>query len=310
MNRYLIYFSYIGTRFKGVQKQYDKGVPLFKNETIQSLLESALLQLKRKPLNIPVVYPASRTDQGVHALCTAAHVDLEFYNGQKPIYHIIHAMNKFFKVENHDIRVLNVQLVPDTFSARYSAIRKTYLYRFAVVKPDALPHVPYKSTVFPTPIIEKDRCYFIQNPKFDISLAKEAANLFIGKKDFRAFMGKSLNPEIVTQRSIEELTLTETSSLLPSTESKYYDFWQVTCRGKSFLYRQVRRTVGVLIAVAQKKISIPEVEAMFENPTKDSWNDKVAVVPPYGLYLQHVDYREEDLLCDVEIKKEIDIRSI
>lgn len=110
MNRYLIYFSYIGTRFKGVQKQYDKGVPLFKNETIQSLLESALLQLKRKPLNIPVVYPASRTDQGVHALCTAAHVDLEFYNGQKPIYHIIHAMNKFFKVENHDIRYLQCSL--------------------------------------------------------------------------------------------------------------------------------------------------------------------------------------------------------
>lgn len=86
MNRYLIYFSYIGTRFKydtflnhvfrsfclklvltfflssnrGVQKQYDKGIPLFKNETIQSLLESALLELKKKPLNIPVVYPASR----------------------------------------------------------------------------------------------------------------------------------------------------------------------------------------------------------------------------------------------------------
>lgn len=73
---------------------------------------------------------------------------------------------------------------------------------------------------------------------------------------------------------------------------------------------QVRRTVGVLIAVAQKRISISEVENMFENPTKDSWIEKVTVVPPYGLYLQQVEYREEDLLCDVEIKKEIDIRSI
>ena len=46
---------------------------------------------------------------------------------------------------------------------------------------------------------------------------------------------------------------------------------------------------------------------MFINPTKDSWNSKATVVPGHGLYLQNVEYKEEDLLCDVDSKREIDV---
>ena len=88
-----------------------------------------------------------------------------------------------------------------------------------------------------------------RNHEFNSSLAQEAANLFIGCKDFRAFMGKSLNPDVITQRSIEELTISKTSSLLPSEESNHYNFWQVTCTGKSFLFRQVNNEVFQVLLI-------------------------------------------------------------
>uniref|UniRef100_A0A0A9ZDQ7 tRNA pseudouridine synthase A n=1 Tax=Lygus hesperus TaxID=30085 RepID=A0A0A9ZDQ7_LYGHE len=143
MKRYLIYFSYLGTRFRGSQKQFNKGIPVCPTETVQSLLEFGLSQLK--PINQPVVYPASRTDQGVHALCTAAHVDLVFFNDHS-IYSIIKLLNTFFTKHDFDIRVLSVREVPNSFSARHSVLRKKYLYRFAVVNSHALPELPIKRT--------------------------------------------------------------------------------------------------------------------------------------------------------------------
>uniref|UniRef100_A0A146M7L6 tRNA pseudouridine synthase n=1 Tax=Lygus hesperus TaxID=30085 RepID=A0A146M7L6_LYGHE len=298
MKRYLIYFSYLGTRFRGSQKQFNKGIPVCPTETVQSLLEFGLSQLK--PINQPVVYPASRTDQGVHALCTAAHVDLVFFNDHS-IYSIIKLLNTFFTKHDFDIRVLSVREVPNSFSARHSVLRKKYLYRFAVVNSHALPELPIKKNVLPIPILEKDRCYFVPRSEFDAESAAEAASLFVGSKDFRAFMGRpSHQPnDIRTERSIESCELRKGLPLLSTPESSCFDFYEVACSGKSFLYRQVRRTVGVLIAVGLGRLTLDDVRGMFENPSKDSWNAKAVVVPGHGLYLTSVEYKEEDLFVEM-----------
>lgn len=59
------------------------------------------------------------------------------------------------------IRLVGAQIVPNEFSARACVKWRKYLYRLAVVKPD------YKDLyaerfVFPIPIIEENRCLFIQ----------------------------------------------------------------------------------------------------------------------------------------------------
>ncbi|KAK9501717.1 hypothetical protein O3M35_012392 [Rhynocoris fuscipes] len=297
MKRFLIYFSYIGTNFRGVQKQFSKGQPIYENETVQSVLEQGLKKLKKKPLNEPFVYPASRTDQGVHALCTAAHVDLEFEKDSVPVNLIISNLNSYFTRNNYDIRILSVRVVPDTFSARYCAVKKRYLYRFAVLKSGVLSDIPKRKLLLPLPIIEKDRCLFIFNPIFDSSLVQKTTSHFIGLKDFKAFMNRSSsNVNIVTERSIESLELNKGNPLITSNESDYYNFWEISCTGKSFLYKQVRRIVGALLAVGQGRLSAEDIKLMVNNPDNNPWSERATVVPGYGLYLTKIDYLEEDLL--------------
>lgn len=58
---------------------------------------------------------------------------------------------------------------------------------------------------------------------------------------------------------------------------------------------QVRRIVATLIAVAYSRITKKDVYEMLTIPSKYSWNSRIAVVPPYGLYLCKVNYDPNDL---------------
>jgi tRNA U38,U39,U40 pseudouridine synthase TruA len=48
--------------------------------------------------------------------------------------------------------------------------------------------------------------------------------------------------------------------------------------------------VGALISVAAGRISIEDIQYMLENPSEHSWNNRIIVVPPHGLYLTDVEY--------------------
>ena len=65
--RYLITFSYDGSKFKGYQKQ-----PRLK--TVQGEIEKALKELNKEPVSI---HASGRTDAGVHAFNQKAHFDLD-----------------------------------------------------------------------------------------------------------------------------------------------------------------------------------------------------------------------------------------
>jgi tRNA U38,U39,U40 pseudouridine synthase TruA len=54
--------------------------------------------------------------------------------------------------------------------------------------------------------------------------------------------------------------------------------------------------VGALISVAAGHISIEDIRYMLENPSKHSWNNRINVVPPYGLYLVGVEYDPQDIV--------------
>ena len=77
-------------------------------------------------------------------------------------------------------------------------------------------------------------------PTFDDSLVESATKIFIGTKDFTAFMSKAkLYPDKVKERHIESLVLQKGKPLAPLTpESEYFNFWEIACSGRSFLYKQ------------------------------------------------------------------------
>ena len=79
--------------------------------------------------------------------------------------------------------------------------------------------------------------------EFDVSRLKDAAALFPGTRDFRTFMGTRSKspPDIDTVKEMYSLDVTPGAPLLGAqcSSSSYYTFWNITCQGKSFLYRQV-----------------------------------------------------------------------
>ncbi|XP_066981430.1 tRNA pseudouridine synthase-like 1 isoform X3 [Macrobrachium rosenbergii] len=103
MRRFLLYISYCGTRFRGVQRQPNEELRKLPR-SVQGLLEEGLLSLY--PANTPHLYFSSRTDKGVHALSNTAHVDLcrktegLFYDPDV----ITGRLNKYLSHEGHDIR--------------------------------------------------------------------------------------------------------------------------------------------------------------------------------------------------------------
>ena len=112
--RYLITFSYDGSKFKGYQKQ-----PRLK--TVQSEIEHAL-----KTINNDVaidIHASGRTDAGVHALNQKAHFDLDMDITPEKLGRALNSLISDY------IYIKNVEIVDSSFHARFNVKAKEYIYR-------------------------------------------------------------------------------------------------------------------------------------------------------------------------------------
>lgn len=153
--RYLISFSYDGTKFHGFQRQNDV-------ENVQSTLESAL----NKYFNQPIVIKGSgRTDAGVHAMHQCAHFDINGKVTKKDI-------NNLNNILQNKIHIKDLKKVNDDFHARHSVRSKTYVYKINSGK------------------CRKDlEGYFYQiNKKLDYKNMKKASHIFVGTHNFKNFV--------------------------------------------------------------------------------------------------------------------------
>jgi len=153
LQRYLLHFSYQGTRFRGLQKTVKRPLmgPLTTEQssavyaadlaTVQGALEWALWE-NAKPVNkLAVIQASSRTDTGVHALCNTAHCDLA------PSY---------ISQKYPSPRVTRTVAVPPEFHARHLVSTRSYLYRLAVMPPSLqASHSPAFHPDFLTPELHK-----------------------------------------------------------------------------------------------------------------------------------------------------------
>ncbi|XP_043225304.1 tRNA pseudouridine synthase-like 1 [Amphibalanus amphitrite] len=302
MQRYLIFFSYIGTRFRGAQTQLPPNVlprvpgasrmgELEDRATVQGLFNVALKRFK--PLNTPVLVLSSRTDAGVHALSSSGHCDLlhprhELGAKYQPDF-IRNGLNRYFDKAKAEVSVHRVLPVPESVHARYSAAGREYLYRLGVVRDHAWPDGSDGRTVRAlTPIGERYRSYVVGG-EFCLARVRQCAALLSGEHDFRTFMGSQNRPQedVRTLRDLQ-IEITPGGTAVPSPD---IDFWNIHFRSQGFLFRQVRRTVGVLVSCGRGKMSLDDVRHMLENPDKGSWNSLAATAPPHGLYLSRVTYR-------------------
>lgn len=203
------------------------------------------------------VYGAGRTDQGVHALGQVAHLDVN--RNVKP--HLL--KNQLNDRLPYDIVVTFVQQAAPKFHARYDAVHRTYLYQISK-RPSAF---------------GKKMVWWVKD-SLDLSKMKEVSALFIGMKDCKNFAEKS-DEDKSTLVEISNIEIVESGELI-----------LIRVSGSHFLWKQVRRMVGVMVEAGRGKISVREVEAIFKKPS-----ELVArlTAPPSGLYLEKVCYAGDPL---------------
>ncbi|XP_027032297.2 tRNA pseudouridine synthase-like 1 isoform X3 [Tachysurus fulvidraco] len=71
-------------------------------------------------------------------------------------------------------------------------------------------------------------------------------------------------------------------------------FWELTFKSRSFLYKQVRRMVGALVAVGRGKLSVSQIHDLLDSRDTMAYPQNMTA-PPYGLFLINVEYKDSDL---------------
>src|SRR2546423_11014061 len=161
---YRLLIQYDGANFHGWQFQSDL-------RTVQGELTRALSLLDNREVTI---HGSGRTDAGVHAEGQVASVHLQRdFTARK----LGNAINGNL---DGDVRVLFVDIVPDDFHARYSAIGKTYRYRVI--------HGPVMSPFWSRYAIQESR-------PLDIDRIKTCVKSFLGEHDWTAFCSAQSDSE-------------------------------------------------------------------------------------------------------------------
>ncbi|XP_037346636.1 tRNA pseudouridine synthase-like 1 [Pungitius pungitius] len=275
--RYLIFFQYIGKKYRGAVKAPSgwKGV--------QDHLEDAIGKLK--PLNAVSLSVSSRTDTGVNALSNSAHFDLQRRKDKPPFdaETLVEALN--FNLGAEQIRITRAHRVPDDFHARFRAQSRTYVYRIAL-------GISHNSKL---PLTEWDLCWGLPDQELDVGAMREAAALLVGTQDFSSFRAVSTDLHIISPlKTLNVATVEPGSSFVSAHFHREIPFWELTFTARSFLYKQVRRMTGALVAVGRRQLSVPQLQEVLE--ARDSLSyPRGIVAPARGLFLTRVDYKESDL---------------
>lgn len=154
--RYLITFSYDGSKYYGYQKQPNK-------ITVQGEIERVLTQINSN--NDVSVSASGRTDSGVHALNQKAHFDLNF---DIPVEKLKNSMNKML---SESIYIKNVEKVTDMFHARFDVKRKKYTYKINVGEYNPIEY----------------NYIYQYNEELNIEKMNQAIKYFIGEHDFTSY---------------------------------------------------------------------------------------------------------------------------
>ena len=244
MKNYKILIQYDGTRYKGWQIQNSTDM------TIQGKLQAVLEQLMGCPIE---VIGSGRTDAGVHAIGQVANFHIED-NFEKE--EILAYLNRYLPM---DIAVLSIEEVPERFHSRFSAIKKTYVYRI---------HTSTISDVF-------ERKYkYTYTEKLDIARMKEAAAHLIGTHDFMAFCGNKKMKKS-TVRTIKSFTVERMGEEI-----------RFTVTGNGFLHNMVRILVGTLVEVGRGERTAESIPALFGAKREEAG----FLAPGKGLCLMEVRY--------------------
>lgn len=248
--RYVLKIAYDGTEYAGWQRQ--------KNAlSVQEKTEQAIYDALGKDVRVTA---SGRTDAGVHAAGQTCHFDLE---SSVPPEKMPDCLNRFLP---SDIRVLEGWSTPPDFDCNRSAKRKTYRYSLYV-----------SSREMPL----KERYATRVENAASLSVLQDAAKLFEGEHDFKAFCASGSAVK-TTVRTVYEVRVEERIEYGVRCLDVY-----VT--GNGFLYNMVRTLVGELLDIADGKRTKESLVTAYETGERALLGK---TMPAKGLTLMQVEYNQ------------------
>ena len=221
--------------------------------TVQGEIDRAVREVsKRREFEL---YGSGRTDAGVHALAQVAH--LELYTDLPP-----ESLRRKINDElPADIHIRKIDKAPHRFHARHDAMSRSYLYQ-----------ISRRRTSFGKPYV-----WWIRET-LDIAAMRDAAASFVGMKNFEAFTAD--DPEEKSTRVlVDRVEIAEAGALV-----------LIRVQGSHFLWKMVRRMVGVLAACGRRELSAADAARFLEDSDKASAAPAALAAPAAGLFLEAVVY--------------------
>jgi tRNA pseudouridine38-40 synthase len=250
--------AYDGTDFAGWATQSGQ-------RTVAGLLEETLSTVFRTQVRLRA---AGRTDAGVHAVGQVAHADLPadalpnaYPRSPRPnepeFEPLIRRLGKLLPA---DVRVRRITRAPADFDARFSALRRHYVYRITTASYGVEPHQARYITGWPRLL--------------DVDAMITASRNLLGLHDFAAFCRH--REGATTIRDVQRFDWERDGELITA---------HVTA--DAFCWSMVRSLVGALLAVGEHRRS-PDWCAELLTSTRRS--SDFAAAPARGLTLVRVDY--------------------
>lgn len=247
--RYKIILAYDGTNFAGFQMQPNQ-------RTVEGVLKRIVNKIAKNPTPEISVYGSGRTDAGVHALGQVVHFDLSIEMTERSM---LHALNSQLPL---DMQVKKVEIVDETFHARFTTHGKKYQYRMALGQ-----------------FVDPFKRNYTGHWKFpiNIGLIQKAIKDLEGTHDFSSFVasGSTVKDHV---RTIYKAKVREDKKQ----NEIVFEFY-----GNGFLYNMVRIMVAVLVEIGSKRRPADDIPRLFEVKNR---NQARGTAPASGLYLKEVDY--------------------
>lgn len=238
--------EYDGGPFVGWQKQNN-------GPSVQATLEEAVFAFSGERARVK---GAGRTDAGVHALGQIA--DVTFERDDWRADKVRDAINHYLK--QGPISVVAAERVADDFSARFSAVRRHYLYRLADRRPPLT--------------LTRGRAWWWPVP-LDVAAMADAAEVLVGRHDFTTFRSTACQAKSPV-RDVGRVHVARVGEEI-----------HIEVSARSFLHNQVRSFVGTLKLVGEGRWTRQDVKDALEACDRTRCGP---IAPPEGLYLVRVDY--------------------
>ena len=247
MTRYKVILEYDGTNLIGWQENRQ-------GPSVQSLLKDAIEKFCGAR---PDIVGAGRTDAGVHAVAMVAHFDLDSGVNADTV---MRAMN--FYLNDAPVSVVDCEIVPDDFNARFSCVMRHYKY---IVLNRSAP-----------PVLDKNRAWWVPR-KLNVKKMRDAARALIGEHDFTSFRASQCQAKSPI-KTLDFCRIEKKDDLI------VFDF-----SARSFLHHQVRNMVGTLVEIG---LGTPyDIDEIFAARNRSAAG---ATAPACGLYFIQADYATTD----------------